>query len=146
MRLFYILRKPLGGTVAATALTYGTAGINIDGGRVGTGAGKGWTTPAAGVVRGTYNMANDGSFTASIGGDPTKGRWPANVILHQPSDEILSTFPNDSKSGGGQPKPGGYLGGVTYGLAQRGYARPASNFTMDPSQGPAYRYFYHIPR
>jgi site-specific DNA-methyltransferase (adenine-specific) len=64
-------RKPLIGTVAANVLAHGTGAINIDGCRVGSGAGTNLTASE-------HNEA---------------GRWPANLI-HDGSDEVLSAFPD----------------------------------------------------
>ena len=82
-------RKPVGGTVAANVLTWGTGAINVDGCRVGTDGG----TKAVdfGETRGTMYGGGNGKPTNGIETLPA-GRWPANVI-HDGSDEVLAGFP-----------------------------------------------------
>lgn len=72
--------KPLDGTFADNALAHGVAGLNVDGGRIGTAASK---TPAP-----TKRGDSSPWFTTAsqnLGGDDSKGRWPANLLLqHHP--------------------------------------------------------------
>ena len=89
-----VARKPLIGTVAANVLTYGTGGLNIDGGRVGS---------EGGTARdGKADEPNDAGWENMRGhgvAELNAGRWPANVI-HDGSDEVVELFP-DTKSGSG---------------------------------------------
>lgn len=105
-----LARKPLSEkTVAANVLEHGTGAINIDGCRV----------PSS-VADQAYMMDRVGGFnnTRSIGGDgilgggetidrtafdPTKGRWPANVITDG-SEEVVGMFPNGAKQAGSPKK------------------------------------------
>jgi len=119
-----LARKPLIGTVAENVLTYGTGGLNIDGGRVGnetivTTNGKGF----AGSFEGGEN---------DNGGATHQGRWPANVI-HDGSDEVVELFP-DTKSG----KPTDIRG--TGGIWSDGNGIPIGPQYGD--QGSAARFFY----
>lgn len=83
--------KPVDGTYVNNALTWGVAGLWIDGGRVQTDEvtgrpmyeSKGWK--------------NTSGMTGSINDDWKKGRFPANLI-HDGSDEVLECFPM-TKSG-----------------------------------------------
>lgn len=88
-------RKPLIGTVVSNVLAHGTGGLNIDGCRVGylpdervqtfwNNRGGATINVAEGV--GTAPKTGEGAY------DPSKGRWPANLIL-QDSDEVRAGFP-----------------------------------------------------
>ena len=100
---WWLMRKPLDGTVAGNVLKYGTGALNIDGCRVGT-------------EERTYDLTMvSGGFETTGGGRNVKsgektvvGRWPANV-MHDGSDEVVAGFP---ESNGGhwsykQAKDGG---------------------------------------
>lgn len=136
-----VARKPLIGTVAENVLTYGTGGLNIDGGRV---ISDDWD---AEKVLAKYTGNNDGndSVTENFGVKEMKstntdstliGRWPANVI-HDGSDEVVELFPN-SKSTPGKKRSNNtnnrvYSGGWD--------AQPDKVIGFDDS-GSAARFFY----
>jgi site-specific DNA-methyltransferase (adenine-specific) len=97
-------RKPIVGTVANNVLEWGTGGINIDGCRIGVeptddifaknphttgGFGHGETT-----IYGDSNGADNY--------DPSKGRFPANVILDKEAGKVLDEQSGTSKSSGGR--------------------------------------------
>lgn len=127
-----LARKPLIGTVAANVQAHGTAALNIDGCRIGTGTGK--PKPEY-----TPNMGNAVYGKAMGGGawENTKGRWPANVI-HDGSDEVLAGFP-ETKSDGGIKNPNGAYGSPrTWNVSNT----PGSNNISEPSEGSAARFFY----
>lgn len=92
-----LARKPLDGTVAENALTHGCGGIDIDGCRVQMEEGR--AEYIVERLRGFRNARSTGGNTAYRGGrigaaddyDPTKGRWPPN-ILHDGSPEVLEAF------------------------------------------------------
>lgn len=96
MEDWWLLRKPLIGTVAANFAEYGTGALNIDACRVGT---DDTTT--------RHNSSSSSYMTGSIGSvqplqpryktGSTSGRWPAN-LLHDGSEEVLALFP---MTGGG---------------------------------------------
>ena len=86
-------KKPLDGTYAANALKYGVSGLNIDGGRVGTG--KDRTKGGTGGMKTSY-----------VGGElennvkrATGGRFPANIILDEESGRLLDEQSGVSKGG-----------------------------------------------
>ena len=87
--LIIIAQKPRDGTFANNALTWGVAGLNIDGGRVGlggeaapTGSGDRRGSPVYAQDEWTQKeMANGGNITSP------QGRWPANLVLSYPEDE-----------------------------------------------------------
>ena len=94
-----VARKPLVGTVAANVLAWGTGAINVDGGRVGTGADKGvWPV--------TQRRHNDVAWTVQpVETDSSVGRFPANLI-HDGSDEVVGLFP-ETTSGANPTRRGG---------------------------------------
>jgi site-specific DNA-methyltransferase (adenine-specific) len=96
-------RKPLVGTVANNVLEWRTGGINIDGCRIGV-------EPTDDIF--TKNPHTTGGFghgEATIYGDsngadnydPSKGRFPANVIFDEEAGKILDEQSGISKSSGG---------------------------------------------
>ena len=134
-------RKFIEGTNKNNREKYGTAGINIDGCRVGLSegddprlGGKGtWKTDKAGKE--IYDVGFTGEDIASS----ELGRFPANV-MHDGSEEVLSGFPNTGQ-GGGKP----------YSYAGREYDnKDTSMFNGDKPQAPsnyndmgtAARFFY----
>ena len=78
-----VARKPLDGTVADNVTRWGTGGINVDAGRVGTDGGTRWVD--------TGDKGDTGQHGGGIkdGGvdDLGAGRWPANII-HDGSAEV----------------------------------------------------------
>jgi site-specific DNA-methyltransferase (adenine-specific) len=76
--MWWLARKPLKGTVAASVLEFGTGALNIDGCKVGTTRG----VPAS-LSR---DKTPNGVFGEYGGGDPKEldpnmGRWPANIVF-----------------------------------------------------------------
>lgn len=79
-----VAMKPTDGTFVNNALTWGVAGLNIDGCRVGFGDG---------VTKPEYrpNLKNSVYGNATGGGawKNTDGRWPANTILDEEAAKVL---------------------------------------------------------
>jgi DNA modification methylase len=95
---WWLLRKPLSGTVAANVLEHGTGALNIDGCRVEAEDGG---RPARVLdPKETQNNTYAGRMNGSLAGGSkavgttTQGRWPANVITDG-SDEVVAGFPNE---------------------------------------------------
>lgn len=84
-------RKPTDGTFAANALTYGVAGINVNGCRIGNEE-RPLMVCTDTVVAATA-MSGRSTGATSSGELTTQGRWPANVV-HDGSAEVLSCFPD----------------------------------------------------
>ena len=85
---WWLLRKPLDGTVATNVLKHGTGALNIDGCRVAH-------NEDLSVERKTKPLDTQGEgwgFKAVSRGN--EGRWPANV-MHDGSDEVVAGFPAD---------------------------------------------------
>jgi site-specific DNA-methyltransferase (adenine-specific) len=89
-----VAMKPIDGTFANNALTYGVAGLWIDGGRVGTD--EVGARARSNSESGNTNMLGVNAQT-NFQGAPTQGRFPANLI-HDGSDEVKELFP-ETKSG-----------------------------------------------
>lgn len=81
-------RKPFKGAVRDAVLAHGTAAINVDGCRVGTGGG----TQSLGSAK--TGMFGVGGVAEIISLDA--GRWPANVITDG-SPDILEAFPASAR-------------------------------------------------
>jgi len=127
MELICVAMKPIDGTFVNNALTWGVAGLWIDGGRVAT-----------------DDNLNGGTFGGVFGnGKPTidkpigTGRFPANVI-HDGSDEVTGLFPmttSGARAGGDDFKLGRFENeSGAWGL-KKGRA-------CDASSGSAARFFY----
>jgi site-specific DNA-methyltransferase (adenine-specific) len=98
-----VARKPLIGTVANNVTTWGTGGINVDGGRVGRDADdvSGWAQSGSNA---SENRAMSGANYKREAKPDDAGRFPANLI-HDGSDEVVGLFPSD-RPGGNFPEGG----------------------------------------
>ena len=76
---WWLVRKPLVGTVAANVERYGTGALNIDASRVGTVAWKHPGSPAVGTS--AY-----GDYAGSEARTHEGGRWPPNLLLSHTED------------------------------------------------------------
>ena len=91
--------KPNDGTFAHNALTHGIAGLNIDGGRIGTDTQRGerynGKPSLGGQSRGIYS-----DFPHETSWQVPQGRWPANLILsHTPDCKCVGTKKVKNRSG-----------------------------------------------
>ena len=83
---WWLIRKPVDGTVAKNILEHGTGGLNIAGCRLGTGEDK-----TDGGCAGDTAIF-DGGISERSPVDFTIGRWPANVVLSHSEDcELIGT-------------------------------------------------------
>ena len=89
-----VAMKPIDGNFVNNALTWGVAGLNIDGGRVET-SDKLQTLDGSFSFNGTGGANETGKHI--IYRDAAQGRFPANLI-HDGSDEVVELFPQ-TKSG-----------------------------------------------
>lgn len=101
---WWLLRKPLSGTVAANVQAHGTGALNIDGCRI---AGKKPdTTRGAGGQHGiTSPRGAQGRIL-----DDGAGRWPANVVLDEDAARLLDEQSGERTSG--QPRIDRGRGGI----------------------------------
>ena len=96
VRLAFLFRKDLTGTVAESMLTHGTGALNIDGTRIGTSKRvpstcyKGGQFPSGGWKRDVEADTPDNPSRSGM--DPNIGRWPTNfVLLHSLGCEPAGT-------------------------------------------------------
>ena len=130
-----VAMKPIDGTFVNNALTYGVAGLWIDGGRVGSetlpecqhGKRDGCVTSGTGKGNGT----NSGGFNLGTSGTTPErvGRFPANFI-HDGSDEVVGLFPSGGAHGGQGE------------FEQHAWMRGNITQNIQPSEGSAARFFY----
>jgi len=122
-----VAMKPNDGTYANNALKHGVAGLNIDGGKIGTekieiiggggGKGTGW---------GKKNKINE----------QRTGRFPANIILNEEAAKMLDEQSGESKSSNNSFKATDYKEKDTATPFTRG------NFQGKGDKGGASRFFY----
>ena len=128
-----VAMKPVDGTYVNNALTWGVAGMWIDGGRVGTEGARN-----NGNSHGTVGSNSIGVYGKAIKQDYHKGRFPANLI-HDGSDEVLAVFPHSNGAAAPVAKGQKEFGGVIYGKFKTGGDDGASFYG---ASGSAARFFY----
>lgn len=97
---WWLVRKPLEGTVARNVLQYGTGGLNIDGTRIGTD--EDTRRNARGGDNGLHGSSTFKIRERRAEDQPERdGRWPAHVVLDEEAAALL-----DEQSGIAKPKPG----------------------------------------
>jgi len=129
-------RKPFKGSVANNVLEHGTGGINIDECRVDADNDAKIRIRKASSEFGQNSNWNDHKNIDTVY-DPSKGRFPANV-MHDGSDVVQEIFPKTGKSSGGRSYQN------TNQMYSGGWADEMGNKT-DPGfgdEGTAARYFY----
>ena len=87
---WWLLRKPLAGTVAENVLAHGTGALNIDGCRIPAAEGVS-TRPRVDAKHAKSNSLGD-SWHGGVDESERFGRWPAN-LCHDGSPEVLAGFP-----------------------------------------------------
>jgi site-specific DNA-methyltransferase (adenine-specific) len=131
--------KPMDGTIAHNALTWGVAGMNIDACRIGDNPGYKYNADRNGT---TFHGKQGERIkqSAEKKGSPviesTKGRWPGNLLLDEEAANLLDAQTGTLKSGTGvvRTKAGdGYHGG----MGKAGDAQVAYG-----DSGGASRFFY----
>lgn len=137
MKVITVARKPLGATVAETALRFGTSGLNISGSRVGT---EPVETTAG---RGFASRLFEGGVNDNAG-DVRLGRWPANLILTPAAAAALDEQSGLSLSTGGRTANISSTSHIYGGGKGLGQAIDPSEVRGDPGYGDfggASRYF-----
>jgi len=119
---WWLLRKPLEGTVAANVLKHGTGGLNIDGCRIGTSSTP-RKDPRNGNLVNAHMEMRPWMQRRIESGEPlkgdfdgTSGRFPAHLILDEEAARLLDEQSGELH-GPGNIKPklrpaGGFLGGI----------------------------------
>jgi DNA modification methylase len=128
--------KPLESTFAHNALTYGVAGLNIDGSRINPGS----YVPGGGSCWGKSQNTNEGwkrpAHEHYTNPQPhTQGRWPANLILDEEAARML-----DEQSG---ERPGSHDQAV-YAVRHDSIFKSATQYNGigKNDSGGASRFFY----
>lgn len=129
--------KPTDGTFAANALTYGVAGINVDGCRVPGSVieerGESWAKSGVGKSGAWHGTEYVETKSAGERTSPL-GRWPANVV-HDGSDEVVNLFPESNGSGSARI--------LRRGTRNDGWGmQDKSGVLRDAGTGSASRFFY----
>jgi DNA modification methylase len=124
-----VARKPLGGTVAANVLQWGTGALNVDGCRVGATAGDEPLKWEHGRSMGFHGAKDRGPCKATT----SPGRWPANLI-HDGSDEVVEAFPETASHGSVSDS----MRGIGFGSTALG----SPQLACAPNSGSAARFFY----
>ena len=134
---WWLLRKPLTGTIAANVLEWGTGGLNIDATRVQT-----QDDLSGGTYGGVFSASRnpDGSLCKAIGSG-NKGRWPAHLI-HDGSDEVVAMFPQTQPSKAAQRGELADIRGNKYNDAAAFIAGSNTVRGHDDNGGSAARFFY----
>lgn len=139
---WWLVRKPLDGTVEGNFAKWGTGLLNIDGCRI-----EGGTRPNIVMDRGrltstTYQGGLDGAFCGSrAAGETTLGRWPAHLVLDEEAAAMLDVQSGTLKSGTGAVKrstASGYAPNA-YGKENRPVGTPNVEYG---DSGGASRFFY----
>jgi site-specific DNA-methyltransferase (adenine-specific) len=92
---WWLLRKPIDGTIAGNVAKHGTGALNIDGCRIAYGEGevdfgqKQRQQNSVGAIEGAFGAAS--LIGTEIDLYKEAGRWPANA-MHDGSDEVLASF------------------------------------------------------
>jgi len=123
--IIVLAMKPLDGTFANNALTWGVAGLNIDGGRVAH------DEPTKYTERDNEMWLGARRNTNTLASPAPSGRWPANLI-HDGSEEVTALFPVTKSTPGGMTKFGGVFG-------NNGEVKSNAIYT---DEGSAARFFY----
>lgn len=87
-----LIRKPPEGTNADNAFKWGAGALNIDGARVGIEQARARSSNADGITR--RSMA---FWMKEFAGNPTAGRWPANLVLDESAAEVLDAQGESSR-------------------------------------------------
>ena len=132
-----VAMKPIDGTFVNNALTWGVAGLWIDGGRVGTedDFGRGGVRER---TRGYVGIKSDDTIPAQPASP--LGRFPANLI-HDGSDEVTECFPQTTSGGAnGKRQLGPYSDNRTWSVSKTPGAETQNG--LPASSGSAARFFY----
>lgn len=144
---WWLLRKPLIGTVAENVLTHGTGGLNIDGCRAGRADGDRTEYGVDGdepSSTGNENTTAYGKFDRVAYTPHDQGRFPSHLI-HDGSAEVLAVFPDSNGAGKSLPrvKVSGY-GDGSVGTGESQYFG-GERIPFNAGSGSAARFFKECP-
>lgn len=110
--------KPMDGTIANNALTWGVAGMNIDACRIGDNPGYKYNADRNCTTfhgKQGERIKQSAAKKGSLFVESTKGRWPANLLLDEEAARLLDAQTGTLKSGTGIVRTkasDGYHGGM----------------------------------
>lgn len=131
---WWLVRKPIAGTIARNVLTYGVGGLNVDGCRI-AGGERELRLPRPNQTPGVaLQVSINGSVAA---GETTLGRWPAHVTLDPEAAAMLDAMSGVRTSGdlNGSLSRAGYVPCATEGA-------PRVQTTRSGDSGGASRFFF----
>jgi site-specific DNA-methyltransferase (adenine-specific) len=129
-----VAMAPLDGTYAENAIKHGVAGLNVDGGRIGTEEVS--TNP-----RQSHNESGrtiGDAWHGNVDTSPRRGRYPANLILDAESARLLDEQSGDMRARGNvspTKQDGGFWGSCDSGSEYRAFSGDS---------GGASRFFYNV--
>ena len=148
---WWLVRKPLDGTVAANVLAHGTGAMNIDASRIGD-AGGGTSCSNRdehGRCQGHANAGQSTSGETFHGPDTSGGRWPAHVVFsHRDECDAARCAPDCAvaeldRQSGDRTGAHGRKGGKATRIGYKGQGEPDWLTTdVTASKGGASRFFY----
>ena len=134
-----VAMKPCEGTFAENALKHGVAGLDIDGGRIESGA-RPWRglrrNKSSDEARNAYGEGFAGSYAMD---DTEVGRWPANVILDQDAAAQLDQATGTLTSGANPERRHSPKTRNAYGTFE---GQPECTPARGADSGGASRFFY----
>lgn len=135
-----VAMKPLDGTFAHNAETYGVAGLNIDGARIQTVESLGRlnhkTSKYIDSANGSRESHDREIFVNNSDG---KGRWPANLILDEACAELLDEQTGDLHSAGPKQISGDEINAKA---SMFGIGKATADQVRHGDSGGASRFFY----
>jgi site-specific DNA-methyltransferase (adenine-specific) len=145
---WWLLRKPLDGTVAANVLKHGTGGLNVDGCRIATEDGNPNARRNKDGTPGTLKAEGWGFGNPGREWNGGQGRFPAHLILDEEAARMLDEQSGESRSTGGSGSSWGKADGVNAGWRRPAHAnyKPASPGTYAVDSGGASRFYLNIGR
>jgi site-specific DNA-methyltransferase (adenine-specific) len=136
---WWLVRRPLVGTVAENVEAFGTGAINVDGCRVP--GEKPDTTRGSGGANGRYSPLGAQGLIVDDG----RGRWPANVVLSHSADcgdECAIDCPvRVMGEQSGARHSGARRAGVRKGIGYQGVEQGDGGPAIDANTGTAARFF-----
>lgn len=127
-----VAMKPLEGTFAQNAEKYGVAGLNIDGGRIGT-------EENLDRISGDFTGTGFGMKKGNVTSTHPQGRWPANVVLDEEAAAILDEQSGELQSGDTPKRRNAAVFKTCYGEFQGSSSCPDGRAA---NSGGASRFFY----
>ncbi len=136
---WWLVRKPLDGTVGETFARWGTGVIWIDACRIE--GGEGGTREGEVSAERKYGAGGNHGFTGKPGprGGDARGRWPAHLVLDEEAAEMLDEQTGELRSGSMRA---GTVRNARYSPSMHEMTSVATTRDIVASKGGASRFFY----